>query len=664
MNDDLIVLVRAKFDNEDAPTLKHATGYFVAPDIILTARHVLYSGGKKYSKIKIRKFHGGFEDTEGDIWQSQKLDAALIKVNYQVEDFDSKAPTFLKDQLPAENEDWDSGGYPSAAKEFDETDKAYFQFRNFGGTLNKTDGEGQSKKKRLVLTKTTGYEPEAKEGWQGVSGAPVFVGSKLVGIIQDVPTKAKNEFLGVWSHELWKDYEFRTTLSGKKFEIPKAEKWLLLLNSDEKSDRVYSFVNGAKEDLNKEGEYTIDEIKNIHVDEIISDYEDFLSFIPLICRAPIMIFDVTKFHPATMLLLGIRAVVKRGITIALTRDPFPDDASKSEGIYELPFNIQEIKLIYMEEDDDFIKTLGSYIKKGNWQFNKNPTYLDLPPYDAIRNPVNFSSDDILFLCPFKDHEANFSQLKKDFSPYMIGKNFLRMLDIKSPQLVGQSLYEHIRWSKVCVIDWSKWRPNVFFELGVRLASSEIRPINIIEKEWEKDEFQYKQLINFFNTITYEKQKKPVSEELQEKFKNRVNEPAKPDNDIFEVCQNHYDWEQNEESKLPHEKILEDIYRKFGKERQSKAHQKKLFSDNEDYKNAIEKHLLEELLSAWFYLRHRYSFEEIKKDDLKKKDLSNISLQLSEKIQEMIEASKIRKEKIDERIVNLSIEINDLIDELE
>ena len=58
---------------------------------------------------------------------------------------------------------------------------------------------------------------------------------------------------------------------------------------------------------------------------------------------------------------------------------------------------------------------------------------------------------------------------------------LRTLDLQSPRLVGQALYEQVRWSSWCVVDWTEWRPNVFFELGVRLACSERDPLSIIQR---------------------------------------------------------------------------------------------------------------------------------------------------------------------------------------
>jgi hypothetical protein len=58
----------------------------------------------------------------------------------------------------------------------------------------------------------------------------------------------------------------------------------------------------------------------------------------------------------------------------------------------------------------------------------------------------------------------------------------RVIDYASPLLVGERLYELTRFAGLCVIDWTEWRANVFFELGVRLAVNPIPPICILNKE--------------------------------------------------------------------------------------------------------------------------------------------------------------------------------------
>src|ERR1039458_9676786 len=63
---------------------------------------------------------------------------------------------------------------------------------------------------------------------------------------------------------------------------------------------------------------------------------------------------------------------------------------------------------------------------------------------------------------------------------------VRILDITSPRLVGQALYEQIRWAETCIVDWTYWRANVFFELGVRLACFEIGPVCLLDEADPED----------------------------------------------------------------------------------------------------------------------------------------------------------------------------------
>ena len=69
------------------------------------------------------------------------------------------------------------------------------------------------------------------------------------------------------------------------------------------------------------------------------------------------------------------------------------------------------------------------------------------------------------LCPFNDTYDTFftntlgsiiSGNTGDLAPE-------RMMDLRSPRLVGQALYERIRWSTRCLVDWTYWRANVLFE---------------------------------------------------------------------------------------------------------------------------------------------------------------------------------------------------------
>ena len=70
-------------------------------------------------------------------------------------------------------------------------------------------------------------------------------------------------------------------------------------------------------------------------------------------------------------------------------------------------------------------------------------------------------------------------------------------------LVGERLYELTRFAALCVVDWTEWRANVFFELGVRLVTNRTPPICILKKE-ENDSLtaEKHELMELFNVVRY------------------------------------------------------------------------------------------------------------------------------------------------------------------
>jgi hypothetical protein len=179
----------------------------------------------------------------------------------------------------------------------------------------------------------------------------------------------------------------------------------------------------------------------------------------------------------------VRAVVRRAVTITSAAEYFNETH-----FMNLPFNIQETKLIYhgrpKTERSDAVTVIGKSMRDGLLEFRHNSRYLDLPAYEAVRCVVpKFSAtqNSVLVLCPFHpDYAENWITLRESIATLCSPKEPKRMLDIGSPRLVGQALYEATRWTPICIVDWSRWRPNVFFELGVRLACSNTGPLSIID----------------------------------------------------------------------------------------------------------------------------------------------------------------------------------------
>jgi len=78
---------------------------------------------------------------------------------------------------------------------------------------------------------------------------------------------------------------------------------------------------------------------------------------------------------------------------------------------------------------------------------------------------------VLVLCPFlQSFEESFQFFKGELKQLTEQKaNCRRVIDDPSSWLNSQRLFGAIRHADDCLVDWTEWRHNVFFELGVRLA---------------------------------------------------------------------------------------------------------------------------------------------------------------------------------------------------
>lgn len=210
-----------------------------------------------------------------------------------------------------------------------------------------------------------------------------------------------------------------------------------------------------------------------------------------LCRSEIAIVDITDRHPVTMLLLGIRSVVRRGITLSTLRvERSADDVPEPFDIPDLPFNIRETSVIARRGDNNaFTESLKDSIVAGRNQLDLLANeYQDLPAYDGVRKlgprpeshrPIAPTSG-VLVLSSYE--KAYLKGLPGQIVATALGTalparqyKWLRIVQSPSPQLASQKLYAAIRQTQMCVFDWTGWRANLFFELGVRLAVNQTMP---------------------------------------------------------------------------------------------------------------------------------------------------------------------------------------------
>lgn len=229
--------------------------------------------------------------------------------------------------------------------------------------------------------------------------------------------------------------------------------------------------------------------RTVFATEAVETPESLAEVVKELCLAEIAIFDVTNYEPAIMLLIGIRAVVRRGVSILSMGGDWSPDA-----IANLPFNIKDANLVFhaagRAEPKTLWRRISSRIKAGVAQMH-SWEYLDLPAYDAVRRlpPGERSqipiAEGILALASFNHHyvKNNWKTVHEALdwlqdTHRREGKlsgppeyGVVRSVDLDSPRLVSQAIYGFIRRASLCVVDWTGWRPNVFFEFGVRLAAS-------------------------------------------------------------------------------------------------------------------------------------------------------------------------------------------------
>ena len=216
-------------------------------------------------------------------------------------------------------------------------------------------------------------------------------------------------------------------------------------------------------------------------------------------------------------------MVRRGITIISIGGNY-----HIGGEIDVPFTIRDANLVAHSRSQgekgkrDASDLLADRIRNGIQSAN-SPWYSDLAVFDAIRQlppdrrGIIVDSEGFLVLCSFdrnyvddvwgpylsKGLEFQLKKLRRQtVNPPLLG--VARSFELDSPRLVSQAVYEAIRRAQSCIVDWTNWSENVFFEFGVRLtiASTRHRSIPIIKGDRQATTEQQKNLIRLFNPIPY------------------------------------------------------------------------------------------------------------------------------------------------------------------
>ncbi|MCB1777224.1 MAG: hypothetical protein KDI50_07300 [Candidatus Competibacteraceae bacterium] len=246
MDKSLLIAVFVPTTNEQGEDFEgksgaRATGYPVGKDLILTARHVLHpeSPNRRDPRypiaIRWHYFHssddkdkGWIEIADDDIvWESKgELDAALIRCHHRPPD--AVGWGIVSRDQPRDGVQWISEGFPRATK--------YDNRRNPSSFIGKVCSKA-SQESYFELTVETA--PEDEEGWKGVSGMPVFVDHKILGVVRSAPpnfSAKKLHATPMWKlHKDDRDDRFRELIGDDKqaahFEKTRSKLIELIRNS-------------------------------------------------------------------------------------------------------------------------------------------------------------------------------------------------------------------------------------------------------------------------------------------------------------------------------------------------------------------------------------------------------------------------------------------------
>ena len=601
-----------------------ATGYFLTGDLVLTARHVIEPAD---GVLRVRA-----EGPDESLWAAASVvwtgegdvDALLIRTARSFGDWEQ--PRLASE---FESGSWESSGFARFAADDERSNRKTLPL---GGTAALSLGQGPPE---FRLTTEQVVAGDRTDGWRGVSGAPIFsvgeVDDGLIGIVSDAGSTLANSLVAVPVSRLLNDIRFVTAISESFLGSLPTSSWCLVVTSERSSaDLVGQVSDVLAQDRNGEGRLTelfgAEPYRDpvvVGVVDAVQTVENWAATIDALARADVVVADVTDFEPAVMLILGVRSVLRRGTTISVTATDV-----RTHGM-ALPFNVQETRVLSYDDTEQFHDDLYRAMVEGVSNVRTDENYLDLPAYHGVRAPrpaswAEENSKSIVVLCPFgEDYAAFYKKLRPIIESHTPGMKARRMLDLRSPRLVGQALYEQLRWATYCLVDWTEWRANVFFELGVRLAASEHDPLCIIDaNQMEGPDGgqtgagalleQYAALMRLFEPVGYDRAHVRDTVRPAVESHMRSDGPRRPRQDpgravppggTFALALTSFVWHTDPQLNRPDRECRDTAWRILGRDQVRLPERLTLFAKNDDYDAALRAAVRERWIAAWLYLQH-------------------------------------------------------------
>ncbi len=165
------------------------SGYLIADDLVLTARHVVLPDNRDLEQpIEVR-----FTKTATDRWykasvewaERPELDAAILRLAEQPEGLQLHDRPFLSSWIPATGSIWDARGHPWVARSERPGGELRWPIEPFqGGTVRHHRDDTE-------CTLDVRVPPRNPEGWKGLSGAAVVAAdqpSRLLAVVSELAT--------------------------------------------------------------------------------------------------------------------------------------------------------------------------------------------------------------------------------------------------------------------------------------------------------------------------------------------------------------------------------------------------------------------------------------------------------------------------------------------
>jgi hypothetical protein len=573
-----------------------ATGYFLTGELVLTVRHV--AAGDPWAGPYEVRCEVGAEPFRGaePIWVGRgAVDAMLLRVASSAGEWG--LPSFR--DTGNESGEWQSSGFAATARHDRTGDR---KTQPLSGEFAPSGGQGA---RALALDTrqeiAAGWDTE----WRGCSGAPVFTrpGGELIGLVVEGNRARSNGLLGMPVQRLLDDIEFRLAITPSfPGRLPRSP-WCLVLNAEGGDGSLAGTVEGVIDGYRDEDEqFQVLHRPPVAIDvlDAVRTPENFAATVRALALADFLVADVTGFQPAVMLLLGIRAVLRRGVTVCV-----------AHGEPNLPFNVREIRVLRYD-DDGFHEKLHDAMLGGATGVRDDPLYLDLPAFFGVRTPrAEPGERTALLLCPFTpEYRTRYGALRQVIRAHTRNLVPQRMTDLRSPRLVGQTIYEDIRWIRHCLVDWTGWRPNIFFELGVRLACSPHDPFCLTQPGDDTVPAQRALLTALFAPIRYDAANpRPALREPLESWRavrggERWSMPGAtlPAGTVFDVAERAYVWDHDDTTLRPDQINRRTVERIAGRDRERNPGAHVLFGRN--VADRLDDTVRENWIASWLYLSDR------------------------------------------------------------